>query len=91
MLFSHSKNTWGIIDSMNLPFSIVSKVSFSSANFALLVFFLIALVTCVMSVIFFFHWRKYGMGGKVLALAEFGYLGVAVWLLVTAYFNIPAQ
>ena len=66
----------------------LDKVSFSSEAFASLVFFVIAVVTAIVSVVFFFHWRKYGMGGKVLALTEGVYLVVAALLLVAAFAGI---
>lgn len=73
---------------MDFPFAIISGISFTSEGFAHLVFFVMALATAVISVILFFHWRKYGMGGKVLAFTEAAYLAGAVLFLVTAFFAI---
>lgn len=67
---------------------IFGKISFSGEAIADLVFFLIAGFTAVISVVFFFHWRKYGLGGTMFALAEFVYLGVSVVLLAIAFFSL---
>jgi len=69
-------------------FGFISKISFSSESFASLVFFVMAALTAIVSVIFFFHWRKYGMGGIILAITELVYLGVAATLLGVAFFGI---
>ena len=54
-----------------------------------LIFFLAAAFAGVTSIILFFHWKKYGMGGKVLALTELVYLIGAASLVLAAFLNIP--
>jgi len=61
---------------------------FSGEALADFIFFLIAGFTAVISVVFFFHWRKYGMSGAVFAIAEFVYLGVSATLLAVAFFSL---
>ncbi len=73
---------------MEYVFNLLSGVNITSRGLAHLVFFLVALVVAIFSLIFFFHWRKYGMGGKVLALTELCYIVVAVGLLALAFINI---
>lgn len=65
--------------------NIFGRLSISGTAVADLFFFVMTLFAAVMSVILFFHWRKYGMGGKTLALAELLYLTVSVALLVVAF------
>ena len=53
-----------------------------------LLFFIMAGFAAVISIILFFHWRKYGMGGAVLAITEIIYLAVALLLLTTAFVSL---
>lgn len=62
--------------------------SFSGQAVAHLAFFLMATFTAVVSLILFFHWRKYGMGGAILALTELIYLAVSGVLLAVAFYAI---
>jgi hypothetical protein len=76
---------------MNFPAQFLERldISFLSGEFiAHLLFFLIALFTLILSLVLFFHWRKYGLGGGVLAITELVYLGVSLFLLTTAFFAI---
>lgn len=63
-------------------------ISFSAKAIADLIFFLAATVAAVMSLILFFHWRKYGMGGAMLAFVELVYLGISAALLAVAFFSL---
>lgn len=65
--------------------NILGGISISGTALADLFFFVMTLFAAVMSVILFFHWRKYGMGGKVLALTELLYLLISVALLISAF------
>jgi hypothetical protein len=68
--------------------NIFNKISFSGNAIADLAFFAAAAFTAVTSVILFFHWRKYGLGGKALILAEFLYFGIAAVLLAAAFLKL---
>lgn len=67
---------------------IFNGLTFSAQGIASLLFFLAAAFTAVTSVILFFHWRKYGLGGTILAIIEFVYLGVSAALLLFAFFSL---
>ncbi len=74
---------------MDFPNKIISAIDFSLFSKEFIthaIFWLIAAFAALLSLILFFHWRKYGQGGPVLALTELIYLGVSVFLLTTAYF-----
>lgn len=73
---------------MQFPFNIIGNVSFSTDGLAGLIFLISVLFVGIVSVILFFHWRKYGMGGKVLAIAEVIYLIGSALLLAGAFFSI---
>lgn len=73
---------------MDLPFDFISKFLFSTKSIADLIFLLVTLVVTIVSVILFFHWRKYGLGGATFALIEVVYLVVCVMLLAIAFFSI---
>jgi len=74
---------------MELPFDFVTKVSFTASGFAHLVFFVMAALTAIVSVVFFFHWRKYAVGSTgVIAITEVVYLAVSVVLLGVAFFSL---
>lgn len=61
---------------------------FSLGAFAGLIFFLSAFFVLVVTIVMFFHWKKYGLGGPALALAEATYLTVAAALLASAFFSL---
>ncbi|MEK7669576.1 MAG: hypothetical protein AAB350_03270 [Patescibacteria group bacterium] len=73
---------------MDLVPNILSKFSFSGNSVAGLILFLVAAFTAVASLVMFFHWKKYGMGGAALALMELLYIGVSAVLIVTAFLTI---
>jgi hypothetical protein len=65
------------------------NLSFLSADaFASLAFFLSATFVLIVTLVMFFHWRKYGLGGPVLALVEVVYLSVSAVLLAVAFFSL---
>jgi hypothetical protein len=64
------------------------SISFSATSFASLVFMLVSLFTLVSTIVLFFHWKKYGMGGAVIALMEVVYLGGSAALLAVAFFSL---
>lgn len=73
---------------MDFVESFLGSLHFSVEFFADLFFFLSAAFVGVASLIMFFHWKKYGMGGPVLALAEVVYLSGAAVLITIAFFSI---
>lgn len=73
---------------MNLPFDIFNLFHFSAASIADLIFFFAAALVAIISVVLFFHWRRYGMGGAVFAVMEMVYLGGAAVLLAVAFFTL---
>jgi len=76
---------------MGFPDKIISAIDFSffSKQFVThAIFWLVAAFTALLSLVLFFHWRKYGQGGGVLAVTELIYLGVSILLLTTAYFAL---
>lgn len=73
---------------MDFPFEFINKISFTPESVADLLFFAVAMIVAVVSIILFFHWRKYGMGGAILALTELVYLAVSAVLLATAFFSL---
>ena len=66
------------------------QLHFSGNTLADLVFALAALMALIFSLVLFFHWRKYGMGGKVLATMEVFYLVGVVLFLATAFLALNA-
>lgn len=66
----------------------ISQIDFSFALLSKLVFAIIALLALIMSLVLFFHWRRYGMGGIVLGITETVYLVVTVLLLGSAFFSL---
>lgn len=62
--------------------------SISGNAVADLVFFLVALVAGIISLILFFHWRRYSLGGKFLALMEVIYLTGTVAFLLIAFYSL---
>jgi len=62
---------------MNFQVDFINKISLSSGTVADFVFFLAATVTTAITVILFYHWRKYTLKGKFMATMELVYLGVA--------------
>ena len=73
---------------MDLPFDFINKLSFSAVAVGDLVFFLVTLVVAIVSVILFFHWRKYGLPDATFAFVEVVYLVGCVLLLAVAFFSI---
>jgi len=71
-------------DFLNLPFSL----TFSGEALADFLFFIVAGLTAVFSLILFFHWRKYGLGSAVLAITELVYLVGAAVLLFIAFLSL---
>jgi len=73
---------------MNLPvnfFNFFENMTFSGKAIADLTFFIISGLVAVFSLILFFHWKRYGMGGFVLAITEMIYIIVAISLLLGAF------
>lgn len=68
--------------------NIFGSISFSPKAIVDLVFFVVSLFVAVMSVILFFHWQKYGMGGRVLRIFEALYFVGAVFFIVMAFINL---
>jgi len=62
--------------------------SFSGNSVANLILFFVATFTAVVTLVLFFHWKKYGMGGASLAFMELAYLVVSVVLIVIAFLAI---
>ena len=52
-------------------------------------FLVVVLFSAGASIVIFYHWKRYGMGGAKLALIETIYLTVAVILLSIGFFNLP--
>lgn len=74
--------------SMTAIIGIVEYIMSSSYMIAYIVFCIVAVIAIIFSIVFLFHWRKYGMGGVVLAFMELLYLVVAAALLLVAFFSI---
>lgn len=68
--------------------NILGKVSLSGKSVSDLILFLVAAFTAIASLVMFFHWRRYGMGGATLALMEIVYVVVAVVLIVVAFLSL---
>ena len=68
--------------------NILDKISLSGESVSDLVLFIVAAFTAISSLVMFFHWRRYGMGGAALALMEIVYIVVAVVLIVVAFLNL---
>lgn len=73
---------------LNLPFDFINNFSFSAESVVDLIFFLVTTFVGVVSLILFFHWRKYAIGGIAFAFTEIIYLVVCVGLLIVAFFGI---
>ncbi len=74
--------------SMATIIGIVEYIMSSSYIVANIIFAIVAVIALIFSIVFLFHWRKYGMGGVVLAVMEILYLVVAAALLLIAFFSI---
>lgn len=68
--------------------NILGKVSLSGKSISDLILFIVAAFTAIASLVMFFHWGKYGMGGAALALMEILYVVVSVALVVTAFLSL---
>lgn len=73
---------------MNLFTEILSRLNWSYGSIAGLVFSLVTVFVAVISVILFFHWRRYGISKAFFAAVEVVYLGVSVLLLSAAFFSL---
>lgn len=69
-------------------FQILNSINLSWEGFADLIFAGVSLLTLLISIIFFFHWKRYGMGGFFLAVMEIVYAVAVVLLLSTAFFAL---
>lgn len=67
----------------------IPSIFLNGNTIATLVFLFVVLFCAGATIIMFFHWKKYGMGGAKLAMAETIYLTVSVVLLTVAFFNLP--
>lgn len=67
---------------------IFSKIFSSPDTLASAILFVVSAFAALISAAFVFHWRKYGMGGKVLALTEIIYLVVCALLISSAFLSI---
>lgn len=52
------------------------------------IFTLVSVFALAATIVLFFHWKKYGMGGAAITLAETVYLAVSASLLAIAFFSI---
>lgn len=68
----------------------IFSLSFTGAALAHFAFFIISAFAATMSVVFFYHWKKYSRGGAVMAVAEISYVLVSIILLATAFFALPS-
>jgi len=68
--------------------NILGKISLSGKSVSDLVLFIVAAFTAIASLVMFYHWKKYGMGGATLALMEIVYIVVAVMLIVVAFLSL---
>lgn len=73
---------------MDAIFRLVEYIMSSSYMIAYIVFCIVAVIALIFSLVFLFHWRKYGMGGVVLTTMELLYLVVAAILLLIAFLSI---
>lgn len=68
--------------------NIFGTISFSSESVAELVLFLVAAFTAVVSIVMFFHWKRYGMGGAALAFMEVLYIVVSIVFIIIAFLSL---
>lgn len=73
---------------MDLPISIFHIFSFSPDFIARAIFLVIFLAVIIASFVIFFHWKKYGIKGKMLPIMEFLYLAGSAMLLGVAFFAL---
>lgn len=73
---------------MDFVFRLNDLISFNAKGAADLLFFTAAFFAAVVSLVLFYHWRRYGFGGTALALTELVYLVGCVVLLSTAFFAL---
>lgn len=69
-------------------FTFLASLNFSWEGLADLVFAGVSLFALMISLVFLFHWKRYGMGGFFLAVMEIVYLVVAIILLTTAFYAL---
>jgi len=67
----------------------VSFGTFDGHTTALLLFLFAICVVLIASVVLVFHWRHYGMGGKLLSFVEFIYLAGVLTFLLLAFVSMP--
>lgn len=72
----------------SLSFEIPFLENISIELIANLVFFLVILFAGVISIIMFYHWKKYSFSGKSFIVAELIYLFVVVVLVTTAFLGL---
>ncbi len=62
-----------------------SAFSFLSANFLLLILAFVFVVAVIMTIVLFYHWRRYGSGNAIIGFAGIVYLaGVVIFLTAAA-------
>lgn len=69
-------------------FQILNSINISWEGFADLIFAGVSISALIVTLIFLFHWKRYGMGGFFLAVMEVLYVVVAIILLSVAFFTL---
>lgn len=68
--------------------SLSFDVSLSPEKVTGVIFIVFLVATIGISAILFFHWSKYGLGGKVFYVAKVSYVLVSIILLLTAFMGL---
>lgn len=73
---------------MDLFEKILSRLNWGYGSISGLVFSLVTVFVAVVSIVLFFHWRRYGISKAFFAFVEVVYLGVCAILLSIAFFSL---
>ncbi|MEK7642775.1 MAG: hypothetical protein AAB392_03185 [Patescibacteria group bacterium] len=69
-------------------YNFLFNLKIEAGDVASFVFWAIFLFVLVVFCVVLYHWRKYGLGGPILVIAELVYIGVSALLLIFAYFSL---
>ena len=72
----------------SLSFEIPFLENISIESVASIVFFLVISFVAIISIIIFYHWKKYGFWNKTFIVTEIIYFSVLVVLVSTAFLGL---
>lgn len=68
--------------------NVLNNININSGSIASLLFLFVIIFVAIVSVILFFHWRRYGISKVFFAFVEVVYLGICAVLISVAFFSL---